>query len=103
VFAAPIAKPPLHAPQTVPLRLSGALGNVAVTSANATAPRVIALVKVAQFQAPTILAPTGNTVFQSTGGQWLCNLSTAGLSPGTYVVQIQFWDGRILEAAFQIN
>jgi hypothetical protein len=26
-----------------------------------------------------------------------------GLAPGTYVVQIQFWDGRILEAAFVLT
>jgi hypothetical protein len=35
--------------------------------------------------------------------QWTCNLSTTGLAAGTYVVQIQFWDGRILEAAFVLS
>jgi hypothetical protein len=103
VFAAPMAKKSFHAPQVIPLRLSGSLAGVSVTSANASAPQVVALVRAAADVPPTTIAPSGQTVFTSTGGQWLCPLSTAGLQPGTYVVQIRFWDGRILEAAFVLS
>jgi hypothetical protein len=93
-----------HAPQTIPLKLKGGLGSAAVTSANAVAaPRIFALLLVAPGAGATAASPAGGeTVFHfDTGsGQWICNLGTTGLPTGTYVVQIQFWDGRILEAAF---
>jgi hypothetical protein len=49
--------------------------------------------------------PGGETVFHfdAASGQWICNLSTQGLPTGTYVIPIQFWDGRILEAAFVLS
>ncbi len=91
-----------HAPQTIPLKLTGALGTAAVTSANAAAaPHIAAVLLVATGGGATTVSPTGGeTVFHFDGSQWVCNLGTTGLAPGTYVVQIQFWDGRILEAAF---
>jgi hypothetical protein len=102
-------QPPLPASsfnigRTIPLKLTGALGSAAVTSANAAAaPRVIAVLQAAAGAAATAVRPSGGeTVFHFDSGaaQWICNLGTTGLTAGTYVVQIQFWDGRILEAAF---
>jgi hypothetical protein len=99
----PLPASSFHAPRTIPLKLTGALGNAAVTSANAIAPRIFALLLVAPGAAATAASSSGGeTVFRfdAAAGQWICNLGTAGLAKGTYVVQIQFWDGRILEAAF---
>lgn len=103
-------QPALHsksfnAGRTIPLKLTGALGSAAVTNTNAaTAPRIAALLQVPPFGAPTTVTPSGgDTVFRFDSGQWICNLSTKGLAVGTYVVQIQFWDGRILEAAFVLS
>ena len=56
--------------------------------------------KVAPGMAPATLTPPSPTVFRFDSGQWIANLSTQGLQAGTYVVQIRFWDGRVLEAAF---
>lgn len=100
VFQAPLPKNTFNAGRTIPLKLVGALAGVAVTSANATAPRVVALVQAAPGMAPTTITPPSPTVFGFDSGQWIANLSTKGLKAGTYVVQIRFWDGRILEAAF---
>ncbi|HET6146165.1 MAG TPA: hypothetical protein VFH68_01425 [Polyangia bacterium] len=102
LFLAPMSSTHFTHGQTIPLKLTGALGSVAVTNANAgTAPRIAAVLQLAPPTAPTIVHPTGGeTVFRFVSGQWTCNFSTTGLSAGTYVVQIQFWDGRILEAAF---
>jgi hypothetical protein len=52
---------------------------------------------------PTVIAPPSGSVFHSDGSQWVCDLSTQGLAAGTTVVQIRFWDGRILEAAFVLR
>jgi hypothetical protein len=100
-FAPPLAKMALNPGRTVPLKLTGALGTAAVTNANASAPRVFALFSVAPFMSATPIALTGDPTFRydTSGKQWINNLSTVGLQAGTYVVQIQFWDGRILEAA----
>ncbi|MFL5307041.1 MAG: hypothetical protein ACJ8F1_17625 [Polyangia bacterium] len=101
VFQAPLPKNSFNAGRVIPLKVTGALAGVAVTGANAAAaPRVVALVKVAPGMAPATLTPPSPTVFRFDSGQWIANLSTQGLQPGTYVVQIQFWDGRVLEAAF---
>jgi hypothetical protein len=101
----PLPASPFHSPQTIPLKLTGSLGGAAVTAANAaTPPRVVAVLQAAAGAAPTTVSPAGGeTVFHFTSGQWQCNLGTQGLAPGTYVVQIQFWDGRILEAAFVLT
>jgi len=101
----PLPASPFHAPQSIPLKLTGSLGGAAVTAANAAAaPRVVAVLQAAAGAAPTTVSPAGGeTVFHFTSGQWVCNLGTQGLAPGTYVVQIQFWDGRILEAAFVLT
>ena len=99
----PLPANSFNAGRTIPLKLTGALGSAAVTSANAAAaPRVIAVLQVAAGAATTVSPSGGETVFHFDSGsaQWVCNLSTTGLAAGTYVVQIQFWDGRILEAAF---
>jgi hypothetical protein len=100
-FVVPTASGSFHAGATIPLKLTGALGSAAVTSANAAAaPRIVAVLKVVPIDPPTTVHPTGGeTVFRFASSQWVCNLSTTGLSAGTYVVQIQFWDGRILETA----
>ena len=101
VFQAPVPKNSFNAGRVIPLKVAGALACDPVTAANAAAaPRVVALVNVAQGMAPTTLPPPAPTVFRFDSGQWIANLSTQGLKPGTYVVQIQFWDGRVLEAAF---
>jgi hypothetical protein len=101
VFQAPLAKTSFKAGQVIPLKVTGALAGVPVTAANAAAvPRVLGLVKVAPGMAPATLTPPSPTVFRFDSGQWIANLSTQGLQAGTYVVQIRFWDGRVLEAAF---
>jgi len=107
-FVQPALSAPFRAGQTIPLKLKGALGGAAVTAANAAvAPRVIALELVIPGAAPAKRSPGpgGDTVFHfdAASGQWICNLSTQGLPTGTYVIPIQFWDGRILEAAFVLS
>ena len=104
MFLPALAQGTFNARRTIPLKLAGALAGVAVTSANTTTPpRLVGLVKAAQGLPPTALPPPSQTVFSSSGGQWIANFSTKGLSAGTYVVQIQFWDGRILEAALVLK
>jgi len=102
-FRAPTPSSAFNTGRTIPLKLTGALGSAAVTGANAAAaPRVAAVLQVAPGVATTVNPTGGETVFRfdTKAAQWLCNLGTTGLTAGTYVVQIQFWDGRILEAAF---
>src|SRR5206468_3142176 len=86
VFQAPLPKNSFNAGRVIPLKVTGALAGVAVTGANAAAaPRVVALVKVAPGMAPATLTPPSPTVFRFDSGQWIANLSTQGLQPGTYV------------------
>jgi hypothetical protein len=103
-FQAPMPSNAFNAGRTIPLKLTGALGGAAVTAANAVAaPRIVATLQVAAGGPATMVNPTGGETvfhFDANAAQWTCNLGTTGLSAGTYVVQIQFWDGRILEAAF---
>ncbi len=108
-FVQPALPPaPFHAGSTIPLKLAGSLGGAPVTAANAAAaPRIIALELVIPGAAPAHpgQGPGGQTVFHfdAASGLWVCPLSTQGLPAGTYVVPIQFWDGRILEAAFVLS
>jgi len=103
-FVAPTPSGSFNIGRTIPLKLTGALGNAAVTAANAvTAPRVAAVLQVGPGGVTTVNATGGDTVFKFGSGVWTCNLGTTGLTAGTYVVQIQFWDGRILEAAFVLG
>ncbi len=104
LFLPALAKTTFAVGQTIALKLTGALGAAPVTSANsAKAPRVVGLVQAAQGVPPTTVNLPSPTVFSYTSGQWAANLSTKGLTAGTYVVQIQFWDGRTLEAAFVLK
>ena len=106
-FLAPTPSASFNAGRTIPLKLTGALGGAAVTGANsAAAPQIAAVLQVPPGGPATTVNPTGgDTVFHFDSGsaQWICNLGTTGLTAGTYVVQIQFWDGRILEAAFVLR
>jgi hypothetical protein len=103
VFQAPLPKHSFTVGQTIALKLTGALAGVPVTSGNAAAPRVVALVKVAPGMTSTTFPRPSTTVFAFDGAQWSANLGTNGLQAGTYVAQIQFWDGRVLEAAFVLT
>jgi hypothetical protein len=104
------ALPPssFQAGSTIPLKLAGSLAGAPVTATNAAvAPKIIALELVIPGAAPARpgQGPGGQTVFHfdASSGLWVCTLSTQGLPTGTYVVPIQFWDGRILEAAFVLS
>ncbi len=101
LFLAPMSGGHFTLGKTILLKLTGALGSAPVTSANAAAaPQIVAVLQVAAGAPATTVNPTGgDTVFHFDGGQWICNFGTKGLSAGTYVVQIRFWDGRILETA----
>ena len=99
---------PFHAGSTIPLKLAGSLGGAPVTAANAVvAPQIVALELVIPGGSPAhpSQGPGGQTVFHfdAASGLWVCTLNTQGLPTGTYVVPIQFWDGRILEAAFVLS
>jgi hypothetical protein len=102
LFLPPMSGGHFNAGRTIPLKLTGALGGAAVNSGNAAVPpRIVAVLQVAAGAPATTVHPTGgDTVFHFEGGQWICNFSTKGLPAGTYVVQIRFWDGRVLESAF---
>jgi len=102
-FVAPTPSGSFNIGRTIPLKLTGSLGGAAVTSANAAAPRIVAVLQVASGVVTTVNPTGGDTVFKFGSGQWTCNLGTTGLTAGTYVVQIQFWDGRILEAALVLG
>ena len=107
LFFPPLSSTFFQIPRVIPLKLTGSLGGAPVTNANVTTPpQVTAVLFPFSGSAPTPLKPTGGeTVFHydTKGAAWVCNLGTGGLTPGPYVVQIRFWDGRTLEAALQLK
>jgi hypothetical protein len=121
-FESPLASlvtdgpPPLPAKafrqgRTLPLKLRLFCGSVAVTEQDGVpAPKIVAL---SRMGAPVSLETTdldageandSGLSFRSTDdGSWVYNLSTKGLSAGSYLITIELPDGRRFSGAFDLK
>jgi hypothetical protein len=88
-----------EAGRTLPLKLQLSCGGRALTSVDTAPPRLAAVALISSSVSGTlaavpleITADTGG-VFRSENTKWIYNLSTKGLSPGSYQVVIAMPDG----------
>src|SRR5262249_39532989 len=95
---------------TIPLRVQHySCGQLVSTQVEVRfAPR-IALVQKIGNNAPATIVDPGTTaspdglLFRFVGGTWLNNLSTRGWSSGTYLLTVQFADGKLYRAVFALK
>jgi hypothetical protein len=93
----PLVPPPepFKAGRTLPLKMRLLCGSRSVR--NVAAPRIVGL------RRGTARLELHGPVFQRTGDLWAYDLSTRGLSRGTYVITIRLADGTEWEAAFVLR
>lgn len=101
----PPLPPPFNAGRILPLKLRLSCGNHDLGADEVQPPQIVALSWNGQ---PVDLPPDldagnangGTPLFRPSGGQWIFNLSTRSLRPGTYSITLQMPDGRRLAAGF---
>jgi hypothetical protein len=95
--------------RTLPLKLQLSCGGLEVTDTNVPPPRIVGLVRngdavdLATIDPDSGEANDGGILFRYSAPNWVFNLSTAGLSAGTYVVTIEMPDGQRYVAAFVLR
>lgn len=111
----PVGQPvplPSHAfkqRRTLPLKLQLFCGTTALTDSDVAAPQIAALTRsgdAIDLETVDIDAGSANDnslLFRFSDGNWIYNLSSAGLSAGTYTVTIQMPDGRLFDAGFVLR
>ena len=94
---------------TLPLKLRLFCGGLAVSGADVSAPRIVALVRsgepinIETTDLDAGQADDNSLLFRSSEGNWGYNLSTRELSTGSYVITIQMPDGRRFSGAFDLR
>ena len=94
---------------TLPLRLQLFRDGVALSNADVSPPQIVALIRngealdLATMDLDAGQANDNGTLFRFSDGNWVYNLSTAGLSSGTYTLTIQMPDGRRWNAGFVLR
>jgi hypothetical protein len=95
--------------RTLPLKLQLCCGGLAVTDFNVSPPRIVGLVRNGNaIDLSTVDLDAGEAndsgvLFRYSEPNWVFNLSTTGLSAGTYVVTIEMPDGRRYSAGFVLK
>ena len=94
---------------TLPLKLGLACGATPLAGSQVTAPRLASLkrgadpVDLAAIDTDAGRSNRNGAAFRSSEGQWIYNLDTRALGPGTYTLSILLPDGRRLAAGFVIR
>ena len=94
--------------RTVPLKLQLSCG-ANLISAGVAPPQIVALVRNGDALNLTTIDPDAGQandnglLFRASNGQWVYNLSTAGLSSGTYTITVLMPDGRSYDAGFVLK
>jgi hypothetical protein len=95
--------------RTLPLRLGLFRDGVALSNADVSPPQIVALIRngealdLATMDVDAGQANDNGTLFRFSDGNWAYNLSTQGLSPGTYTITMQMPDGRRWNAGFVLR
>jgi hypothetical protein len=95
--------------RTLPLKLQLSCGTTALTDADVAAPRIVSLVREGDaIDLETIDPDAGaandnGLMLRYSAPNWIYNLSTQGLTTGTYVVTIETPDGLRYSAAFVLR
>ena len=95
--------------RTLPLRLGLSRDGVALSNADVSPPQIVALIRngealdLATMDLDAGQANDNGTLFRFSDGNWVYNLSTQGLSAGTYIITIQMPDGRRWNAGFVLR
>jgi hypothetical protein len=95
--------------RTLPLRLGLSRDGVALSNADVSPPQIVALIRngealdLATMDLDAGQANDNGTLFRFSDGNWVYNLSTQGLSAGTYTITIQMPDGRRWNAGFVLR
>jgi hypothetical protein len=95
--------------RTLPLRLQLFRDGVALSNADVSPPQIVELISngapldLAIMDLDAGQANDNGTLFRFSDGNWVYNLSTAGLSSGTYTLTIQMPDGRRWNAGFVLR
>ena len=96
--------------KTLPLKFQLLVRSVPMTAQEVKAPTIAQLSRVGEppLNLDTLDLDAGQAndsgyAFRSSDGQWVYNLSTKGLSVGTYSVTIQMPDGRRYVAGFALS
>jgi hypothetical protein len=94
---------------TLPLKLRLCCGATPLTDANVAAPKIVALTRSGDpVDLATVDLDAGESndsgvFFRYSEPNWVFNLSTAGLSRGSYVITIELPDGRRYSAGFVLR
>ncbi len=94
---------------TIPLKLQLFCSGMACTNANVTPPRIVGLFATGGPIDLTVVdidagaANDNGVYFRFSDPNWVYNLSTQGLSAGTYTITIQLPDGRRFNAGFVLR
>jgi hypothetical protein len=94
---------------TLPLKLQLFCSGLVCTNANSTPPRIVGLVAsggpidLATVDINAGAANDNGVYFRFADPNWVYNLSTQGLSAGTYTITIQMPDGRRFNAGFVLR
>lgn len=104
----PPLSPPFNAGRTLPLKLRLSCGDRELIGGEVSPPRIVALSRDGlTIDLPPDLdagnANGGTPLFRPSEGQWLFNLSTRSLEPGTYSILLEMPDGRRLAAGFVLR
>jgi hypothetical protein len=95
--------------RTLPLRLGLLRDGVALGNADVSPPQIVALIRngapldLATMDLDAGQANDNGVLFRFSDGNWVYNLSTQGLSPGTYTITMQMPDGRRWNAGFVLR
>jgi hypothetical protein len=95
--------------RTLPLRLGLFRDGVALSNADVSPPQIVALTRngealdLATMDLDAGQANDNGTLFRFSDGNWVYNLSTQGLSAGTYTITMQMPDGRRWNAGFVLR
>jgi hypothetical protein len=95
--------------RTLPLRLGLFRDGVALSNADVSPPQIVALIRngealdLATMDLDAGQANDNGVLFRFSDRNWVYNLSTQGLSPGTYTITIQMPDGRRWNAGFVLR
>lgn len=95
--------------RTLPLRLGLFRDGVALSNADVSPPQMVALIRngealdLATMDLDAGQANDNGTLFRFSDGNWVYNLSTQGLSSGTYTLTMQMPDGRRWNAGFVLR
>jgi len=95
--------------RTLPLKLELFCGGMELTDGDVDRPLIVGLVRDSNaLDVDTLDLDSGQSndsglAFRYADGNWVYNLSTKGLSSGTYIITIQMPDGLSYDAAFVLR